>query len=170
MVRKYTIQWTQIWHIFIINRCHFQLRDVSIGTPNKIINFCVSKYWDSQKFNYFFLSQYLCILRYINVSDLLKCKTSSHQTLHSASPICTDLAGILTWWPWPIFWAPLPFTHFTSTFNISSTIRPTTIKPCIVLLHNVRTLQIPWLGGLDLYFTLHWLLHLLGHPSICPQL
>ena len=107
---------------------------------------------------------------YINVPDLLKCKTSSHQTLHSASPICTDLAGILTRWPWPIFWAPVLFTHFTSTFNISSTIRPTTIKPCIVLILNVRTLQVPWLGDLDLYFMLHWLLHLLGHPSIFPQL
>ena len=106
---------------------------------------------------------------YVNIPDLLKCKTSSHQTLHSASPICTDLAGILTPWPWPIFCAPVPFTHFTSTFNISWTIRHTTIKPCIVLL-NVRTLQVPWLGDLDLYFTLHWLLHLLSHPSICPQL
>ena len=82
-------------------------------------------------------------------------KTSSHQTLHSASPICTDLAGILTRWPWPIFCAPVPFIHFTSTFNISSTIRHTTIKPCIVLLLNVRTLQVPWLGDLDLYFMLH---------------
>ena len=107
---------------------------------------------------------------YVNVPDLLKCKTSSHQTLHTASPICTDLAGILTRWPWPIFRAPVPFIHFTSTFNISSTIRPTTIKPCIVLLLNVRTLQVPWLGDLDLYFTLHWLLHHLRHPSICPQL
>ena len=26
----------------------------------------------------------------------MKCKTSSHQTLHNASPRCTDLAGILT--------------------------------------------------------------------------
>ena len=107
---------------------------------------------------------------YVNVPDLLKCKTCSHQTLHRSSPICTDLAGILTRWPWPIFCAPVPFTHFTSTFNISSTIRPTTIKPCIVLLLNVRTLQVPWLGDLDLYFMLHWLLHLLRHPSICPQL
>ena len=74
---------------------------------------------------------------YVNLPDLLKCKTSSHQTLHSASPRCTDSAGILTQWPWPIFCAPVPFTHFTSTFNISSTIRPTTIKPCIVLLLNV---------------------------------
>ena len=63
MVRKYTKQWTQIWHIFIINRCHLQLQDVSIGTPNKIINFRVSKYWDSQKFHYFFPSQYLRLLR-----------------------------------------------------------------------------------------------------------
>ena len=102
---------------------------------------------------------------YINVPDLLKCKTSSHQTLHSASFICTDLAGILTWWPWPIFWAPVPFTHFTSTFNISSTIRPTTIKPCIVLLLNVRTLQVPWLGDLDLYFTLYWLFRSPFHMS-----
>ena len=107
---------------------------------------------------------------YISVLDLLKCKTSSHQTLHSASPRCTDSAGILTRWPWPIFCAPVPFTHFMSTFNISSTIRPTTIKPCIVLLLNVRTLQVPWLGDLDLYFALHWLLHLLRHPSLCPQL
>ena len=96
--------------------------------------------------------------------------TSSHQTLHSASPRCSDLAGILTRWPWPIFCAPVHFTHFTSTFNISSTIRPTTTKPRIGLLLNVRTLQVPWLGNLDLYFTLHWLLHLLRRPSVCPQL
>ena len=107
---------------------------------------------------------------YVNIPDLLKFKTSSHQTLHSASPRCTDSTGILTRWSWPIFCAPVPFTHFTSTFNISSTIRPTTNKPCIVPLLNVRTLQVPWLGDLDLYFTLHWLLHLLRHPSICPQL
>ena len=99
-------------------------------------------------------------------SNLLKCKTSSHQTLHSASPRRTDLAGILTRWPWPIFCASVPFTHFKSRFNISSTIRPTTIKPRIVLLLNVRTPQVPWLGDLDLYFALHWLLYLLRHPSM----
>ena len=75
---------------------------------------------------------------YVYIPDLLKCKTSSHQTLHSASPRCTDSTGILTRWPWPIFCAPVPFTHLTSTFNISSTIRPTTTKPCIVLPLNVR--------------------------------
>ena len=106
---------------------------------------------------------------YVTVPDPFKCKTSSHQTLHSASR-CTDSAGIFTWWPWPIFCAPVPFTHFTSTFSISSTIRPTTIKPCIVLLLNVQTLQVPWLGDLNLYFVLHWLLDLLRRPSICPQL
>ena len=107
---------------------------------------------------------------YVNVPDLLKCKTSSHQTLHSASPRCTDLAGILTRWPWPIFCPSAPFTHFTSMFNISSTIRPTSIKPRVVFLLNVWTLQVPWLGDLDLYFALHWLLHFLRRPSICPQL
>ena len=76
----------------------------------------------------------------------------NHQTLHSASPRCTDSPGLLTRWPWPIFCTQV-------LFNISSTIRPTTTKPCIELLLNVRTLQIAWLGDLDLYFTLHWLLH-----------
>ena len=71
---------------------------------------------------------------YVNVPDL-KWKTSSHQT----SPRCTDLARTLTRWPWPIFCAPVPSTQFTSTFNISSTIRPTTIKPRVVFLLNVRT-------------------------------
>ena len=127
-----------------------------------------TKPWPGDPDLYFGCSDFDII--YINVPDLLKCKISSHQTLHSASPICTDLAGILTRWPWPIFCDPVPFTHFTSTFNISSTIKPTTIQPCIVLLLNVRTLQVPWLGDLDLYFTLHWLLHILRHPSICPQL
>ena len=103
---------------------------------------------------------------YVNVPDLLNCKTSRHQTLHSASPRCTDLAGILTRWPWPIFCAPVPSTHFTSTFNISSTIRPTTIKPHVVLFLNVLTPQVPWLGDLNLYFVLHRLLHLLHRPSI----
>ena len=66
--------------------------------------------------------------------------------------------------------APVHFTHFTLTFNISSTIRPTTTKPCIVLLLNVRTPQVPWLGDLDLYLVLHWLLHLLRRSSVYPQL
>ena len=112
-------------------------------------------YWLSKYLNLVTLTYILAAVTfdiiYINIPDLLKCKTSSHQTLHSASPICTDLAGILTRWPWPIFCAPVPFTHFTSTFNISSTIGPTTIKPSIVLLLNVWTLQVPWLGDLDLY-------------------
>ena len=109
---------------------------------------------------------------YINIPDLLKCKTSSNQALHSASPRCTDLAGILVQWTWPIFCAPVHFTHITWTFSISSTIRPTTTKPCIVLLLNVQTPHVPWLYdfGLHVYLALHWLLHLWGRPSICPQL
>ena len=93
--------------------------------------------WSGDLDLYFSCSDFDII--YVNVPDLLKCKTSSHQTLHSASPRCTDLAGILTRWPWPIFCTPVPFTHFTLTFNISSTIRPTTTKPCVVLLLNVQT-------------------------------
>ena len=89
---------------------------------------------------------------YIDVPDLLNYKAYNYQTLHSASPRCTDLAGTLTWWPWPIFCTPVTLTYFASTFNISSTIRPTTVKPCKVLLLNVLTWQIPWPGDLDLYF------------------
>ena len=110
----------------------------------------LGRYLDLMTFTYILAA--VTDIIYVNGPDLLKCKTSSHQTLHSASPRCTDSAGILTWWPWPIFCAPVPFTHFTWTFNISSTIRPTTTKPCIVLLLNVWTPQVPWLDELDLYF------------------
>ena len=88
---------------------------------------------------------------YVDVPDLLNLKAYNYQTLHSASPRCTNLAGTLTRWPWPIFCAPVTLTYFVSTFDISSTIRPTTIKPCKVLLLNVLTRQIPWPGDLDLY-------------------
>ena len=157
-------------------------------------------------------------ITYINVPDLLKCRTCSHQTLHSASPRCTDLAGILTWWPWPIFCARVHFTHFTSTFSIlnyktynhqtlhsaspqrtdstdtlnrwhwpifcapltftpftspfhmSSTVRPSTIKPSIVLLLDVLTRQVPWPGDLDLYFAFQWLWNILHWCSVSPQI
>ena len=89
---------------------------------------------------------------YVDVPDLLNYKVYNYQTLHSASPRCTDSAGTLTWWPWPIFCTPVTLTHFVSMFDISSTIRPTTIKPCKVLLLNVLTRQIPWPGDHDLYF------------------
>ena len=89
---------------------------------------------------------------YVNVQYLLNYKAYNHQTLHSASPQCTDFAGTLTAWPWPIFCAPVILTYFASTFDISSIIRPSTIKPCKVLLLNVLTQQIPWPGDLDLYF------------------
>ena len=92
---------------------------------------------------------------YVDVQYLLIYKAYNHQTLLSASPQCTDSAGTLTRWPWPIFRAPLTVTHFTSTFHMSSTIRPITIKPCIVLFLDVLTRQVPEPGDLDLYFALH---------------
>ena len=125
-------------------------------------------YWLGRYLNLVTLTYILAAVTdiiYVNVPDLLKCKTSNHQTLHSASPRCTDSAGLLTQWPWPIFCTPVPFTHFTLTFNIFSSIRPTTTKRCLELLLNVRTLQVAWLGDLDLYFMLHWLLHFLHCPS-----
>ena len=60
---------------------------------------------------------------YVDIPDLLNNKAYNYQTLHSASPRCTDSAGSLTRWPWPIFSAPVTLTHFVSTFDISSTIR-----------------------------------------------
>ena len=89
---------------------------------------------------------------YIDVRYLLNYKAYNHQTLHSASPQCTDSAGTLIQWPWPLFHAPLTLTHFMSTFDFSSTIRPTTTKPCIVLLLDVLTWQIPWHGNLDTFY------------------
>ena len=92
---------------------------------------------------------------YADVWCIPNYKTYNHQTLHSASSRCTDLADILTrwpWhasprctdllstltvWPWPIFCAPVTLTHFTSTFDISQSIRPTTTKPCIEPFRNV---------------------------------
>ena len=59
---------------------------------------------------------------YVNNQYLLNCKAYNHQTLHSASPQCTDSAGTFTGWPWPIFCAPLTFTPFTSPFHMSSTV------------------------------------------------
>ena len=85
---------------------------------------------------------------YVNVQYLLNYKAYNHQTLHSASPQCTDSAGTLTWWPWPIFHAPLTFTPFTSPFHMSSTVRPSTTKPYIALLQG-------WLGGAKVLCILH---------------
>ena len=96
---------------------------------------------------------------YIDVQYLLNYKAYNYQTFHSASPQCKDSAGTLTGWPWPIFHAPLTFTSFTSPFHMSSTVRPSTTKPYIVLLLNVLTWEVPWPGDHDLYFALQWLTH-----------
>ena len=84
--------------------------------------------------------------------------------------LTSSLGSMLTQWPWPIFFAPLALTQFTLTFQIFSTIRCTTTKPCIVLLLDVLTWQVPWPGDLDLYFALQWLWHILCRRSISPQL
>ena len=97
----------------------------------------------------------------IDVQYLLNYKAYNHQTLHRASPQCTDSAGSLTQWSWPIFHAPLTFTPFTSPFHMSSTIRPSATKPCIMLLLDVLTWQVTWPGDLDLYFALQCLWHIL---------
>ena len=86
----------------------------------------------------------------INSPYLLNYKAYNHQIFHSASVWCTHSADTFTGWPWPIFCAPVTLTHFTSTFGISSNTRPTTTKPCIVLLLNVQTRQVLWSGDLDL--------------------
>ena len=107
---------------------------------------------------------------YVDIQYLLNYKAYNHQTLHSTSPQCTDSAGTLTWWPWPIFRAPLTFTPFTSPFHMSSTVRPSTTKSSIVHLLDVLTQQVPWPGDLDLYFALQWLWHILRWCSISPQI
>ena len=89
---------------------------------------------------------------YVALPYALNCKAFS-QTLYSASSQCTDSAGTLTWWPWPIFCTPVTLTHFTLMFGISSNIRTTTTKPCIVLHLIALAWQVPWPGDLDLYLT-----------------
>ena len=49
---------------------------------------------------------------YVDIPDLLNYKAYNYQTLHSASPTCTDSAGTLTWWPWPIFLHSSDFDTF----------------------------------------------------------
>ena len=90
---------------------------------------------------------------YVDIQYLLNYKAYNHQTSHSASPQCTNSVGTLTGWPWPIFRAPLTFTPFTSPFHMSSTVRPSTTKPCIVLYLIALTWQVTWPGDLDLYLT-----------------
>ena len=90
---------------------------------------------------------------YYDVQYLLNYKAYNHQSLHSASPQCTNSAGTLTRLPWPIFRAPLTFTLFTLMFGLSSNIRPTTTKPCVVLHLIALAWQVPCPGDLDLYLT-----------------
>ena len=90
---------------------------------------------------------------YVTLPYVLNCKAFNHQTLYSTSSRCTDSAGTLTWWPWPILCTPVTLTHFMLMFGISSNIRPTTTKPCIVLHLIALAWQVHWPGDLDLYLT-----------------
>ena len=90
---------------------------------------------------------------FVTLPYVLNCKAFNHQTLYCASSWCTDLAGTLTWWPWPIFCTPVTLTHFTLMLGISSNIRPTTTKPCKVLYLIPLAWQVPWPGDLDLHLT-----------------
>ena len=90
---------------------------------------------------------------YVTLPYVLNCKAFNHQTLYSTSSRCTDSTGTLTWWPWPILCIPVTLTHFILMFGISSNIRPTTTKPCIVLHLTALAWQLPWPSDLDLYLT-----------------
>ena len=107
---------------------------------------------------------------YVKVSILINYNSTT--TIIPCMRRLPDLltSDMLTQWPWPIFCAPLTLTQFTLTFQIFSTIRRTTTKPCIVLLLDVLTWQVPWPGDLDLYFALQWLWYILRRRSISPQL
>ena len=90
---------------------------------------------------------------YVTLPYVLNCKAFNHQTLYSTSSRCTDSTDTLTWWPWPILCTPVTLTHFILMFGISSNIRPTTTKPCIVLHLIALAWQVPWPSDLDLYLT-----------------
>ena len=57
------------------------------------------------------------------------------------------------------FCSPVTLTHFTLTCDSSLNIKPTTTKPCMVLLLNALTKQVLWPGDLDLHFAMQWLWH-----------
>ena len=90
---------------------------------------------------------------FVALPYVLNCTAFNHQTLYSASSWCTDSAGILNWCLWPIFFTPVTLTHFTLMFGLSSNIRHTTTKSCIVLHFVALVWQVPWPGDLDLYLT-----------------
>ena len=101
---------------------------------------------------------------YVALPFVLNYKAFNHQTLYSASSRCTDLAGTLIRWPWPIFCTPVTLTYFMLRFDISSNIRP---SPCIVLHLIVLAWRVPWPGELDLYLT-YFTLMIDNSPTIRP--
>ena len=89
---------------------------------------------------------------YVTLLYVLNCKAFNHQTLYSTSSRCTDSAGTLTWWPWPILCTPVTFD--TLYVDVRYLLKyKTTTKPCIVLHLIALAWQVPWPGDLDLYLT-----------------
>ena len=80
---------------------------------------------------------------------VLNCKAFNHQTLFSASSRCTDLARILTWWPWPIFCTPVTLTHFIysarSLCQITSD-RVVVTSPRTIYFYSLSTINMSSLG------------------------
>ena len=76
-------------------------------------------------------------------------RTNRYRALHESAffmqltPGDLDLCCALQWL----------LTHCMLMFGISSNIRPTTTKPCIVLYLIALAWQVPWPGDLDLYLT-----------------
>ena len=104
---------------------------------------------------------------YVTLPYVLNCKAFNRQPLYSTSSRCTDSTGTLYWWPWPILCTPVTLTHFILMFGISSNIRPTTTKLCIVLHLIALAWQVLWPGDLDLYLT-HFMLMFDNSSTIRP--
>ena len=96
---------------------------------------------------------------YVKVSILMNYKTEQPSNLVWNISLTSWLCDIgarfsirLSVRPSVCLLTPLTLTQFMLRFQIFSTIRCTTTKPCIVLLLDVQTWQVPWPGDLDLYF------------------
>ena len=81
---------------------------------------------------------------YVDVPDLLNCKAFNHQTLNSASPRCTDSAGALTPWSWPIFCTPVTLTHFYVDVRYLLNYKTYNHQTLHNASPHVRTLRVPW--------------------------
>ena len=103
---------------------------------------------------------------YLDVPDLLNYKAYNYQTLHSASPRCTDLAGTLTRWPWPIFCAPVTLTYFVGYLFNYKAYNHQTLKSASSQRTDLADTLTWWPWPI---FWLQWLWHNLRQRSRSPQ-